>query len=367
MFALDEPVVGKKEIKYLNQAIKSGWISSLGKFVKKLELKYAKYVGVKYAISCASGTSALSLLWQTLDLKPDDEIIMQSLTFTADGFCLKQSGAKIIFADCEPGKFTISIEDIKRKITKKTKVISPTHLYGYAPDMNLLKKICDKHNIILVEDCSQAIGGKFKGKMLGSFGDYNIHSFHNKMIASGEGGMMTTNNKKIAERFEKLKNPPSVNRPEEQNGFSEISLNHRLSNLHAAVGLAQLERLEKNIRKKLKLAEIYNKAFENSNHIKFIKPEKNNKVTYWRYTIFIDKKINKKKFKLLVNKKGIALRETYLPLHLHPVFKKNKSEKLPNCEQISKYGFDIPSGLKLKTNQIKYIAKTINKIAESLV
>ena len=139
-------------------------------------------------------------MWQTLDLKPDDEIIMQSLTFTADGFCLKQSGAKIVFADCEPGKFTISIEDIKRKITKKTKVISPTHLHGYAPDMNLLKKICDKHNIILVEDCSQAIGGKFKGKMLGSFGDYNIHSFHNKMIASGEGGMMTTNNINIAQR-----------------------------------------------------------------------------------------------------------------------------------------------------------------------
>ena len=127
--------------------------------------------------------------------------------------------------------------------------------------MDELRKICDDNKIFLVEDCSQSTGSKFKNKMLGSFGDYNIHSFHNKLIASGEGGMITTNNKKIAKKFEILKNPPSVNRPEEVNGFNKISLNHRLSNLHAAVGLAQLERLEKNIIRKIKMANIYDLIF----------------------------------------------------------------------------------------------------------
>ena len=142
---------------------------------------------------------------ETLNLKPGDEVIMQSLTFSADGFAMKQSGAKIVFADCERERFNISIDDIKRKITKRTKIIIPTHLYGYSTDMNELRKICNKKKIYLVEDCSQATGSKFKGKMLGSFGDFNIHSFHNKLIASGEGGMVTTNNKKLAKKFEYLK------------------------------------------------------------------------------------------------------------------------------------------------------------------
>tara|TARA_B100001741_G_C16544119_1_gene595873 strand:+ start:936 stop:2045 length:1110 start_codon:yes stop_codon:yes gene_type:complete len=367
MFALDEPLVGKKELQYLTKAIKSGWISSHGQFVKKFEKKFAKYIGVKYAVSCASATGILSLLWETLNLKPGDEVIMQSLTFSADGFAMKQSGAKIVFADCERERFNISIDDIKRKITKRTKIIIPTHLYGYSTDMNELRKICNKKKIYLVEDCSQATGSKFKGKMLGSFGDFNIHSFHNKLIASGEGGMVTTNNKKLAKKFEYLKNPASVNRPEEMDGFKGISMNHRFSNLHAAVGLAQLERLESNIKKKLRMAKIYDEIFSKTNLISYVSPKKIERVVYWRYTIFLDKKINRDKFKKETTKKGITIRKTYLPLHMHPVFnRKGKKTNLPNCEYISKYGFDIPSGVKLKEKDIKFIAKNIVRICEKL-
>ena len=366
MLRLDEPLVGKKEIKYLNQAIKSGWVSSQGPFVKKLENKFAKYIGVKYAISCASGTGALSLLFKTLNLKKGDEVIMQSLTFSADGFALLQSGAKIIFVDCKPGKFTIDLDDIKKKITKKTKVICPTHLYGFPADIEKLKKLCKQKKVYLVEDCSQSTGTKYKGKMVGSFGDFNIHSFHNKLIASGEGGMITTNNFKLAKRFEKLKNPASVNRPEEMN-FSEISMNHRMSNLHAAVGLAQLEKIEANIAKKIRMANIYDKKFFKSKNIKFIKTEKYERVVYWRYTILLNKKINVNKFISLAKKAGIITRKTYLPLHLHPVFKKNsKVKNLPNCEEISKIGLDIPSSIKLTQKQINFVANRLLKIADKL-
>ena len=369
MFPLDEPYVGDKEIKYLTAAIKSGWISSQGPFVEKFERKFAKYIGTKYAKSCFSGTSALTLLFSTLKLQKDDEVIIQSLTFSADAFALKQSGAKIIFADSSKDQFTICPLDVEKKITKKTKIIIPTHLYGNPADLDKLLALSKKHNIYLVEDCSQASGAKYKNRMVGSMGDFNIHSFHNKLIASGEGGMITTNDKSLSDRFEKLKNPPAVNRPEERGGFNEISMNHRMSNLHAAVGLAQLERLENNIKIKMQMAALYNNEFKDAFGIKLInKSPFNTRNVYWRYTIFLDSKINLEKFIRQASRLKITTRRTYLPLHLHPFFKKeHKNIKLPNCEIISKLGLDIPSGIKLKKDDILYISKSLKKIAEDLL
>jgi len=364
MFELDEPYVDEKEIKYLTEAISSGWISSQGPFVKKLEKMFADYIGVKYAVSCFSGTSALMLLHQTLQLEKEDEIITQSLTFSAVGFAMKQSGVKIVFADCSENKFTLSPEDVKRKITNKTKIIIPTHLYGRPAEMDELKKICDKNNIYLVEDCCQAVGAIYKNKKVGSIGHFNIFSFHNKGVASGEGGMITTNDKHLAERFDNLKNPCSVNRPEERNGFSEISMNHRMSNLHAAVAVAQLERLEKNIKIKIKIANLYDEKFKNAQGIKIIKRDSFNRTIYWRYTIILDDKINVKNFINEAKKLNIVTRETYLPLHLHPLFKKSDQISLPNCEKISKLGVDIPSGIKLSEKDIEYISKNLKEIVK---
>ena len=367
MFELDEPYVGKEEIKYLTEAINSGWISSLGPFVEKFEKMFAQYIGVKYAVSCASGTSALSLLLPTLKVGKDDEVILQSLTFTADAFAMSQSGAKIVFADCSRDRFTISPDDVKKKITKRTRVISPTHLYGRPAEMDELRDICNENNIYLIEDCCQATGAKYKNHMVGSIGDFNFHSFHNKLIASGEGGMVTTNNKDLADRFEKLKNPPSVNRPEERSGFNEISMNHRLSNLHAAVGVAQLERLEKNIQKKLKMANLYDGLFSNADGIRIIRADSWSRTVYWRYTIFLDERINIKKFKEESIKLGISTRETYLPLHLHPYFKEHNNLSLPNCEKIGRLAIDIPSSFNLSEKDIMYIAENLKKIAKKLL
>jgi len=367
MFELDEPFVGKEELNYLTQAIDSGWISAMGPFVKKFEDKFAEYIGVKYAVSCASGTSAISLLCPTLKIKPGDEVILQSLTFTADAWAMHLAGAKIIFADCAKNTFSIDPEDVRKKITKKTKIISPTHLYGRPSRMDELREICDKNNIYLIEDCCQAMGSKYKDKMVGSIGDFNFYSFHNKLIASGEGGMITTNNKDLADRFEKLKNPPAVNRPEERDGFTEISMNHRLSNLHAAVGLAQLERLEQNIKKKLRMAEIYDEIFNNAKGISLIKEDDKNRTVWWRYTILLDPKINVAKFKQKALESKIVVREGYLPLHKHPFFKEHKKLHLPNAERLGDVAIDIPSSFKLKEDEITLIAQTLKKIAKDLI
>ena len=367
MFELDEPYVGKEELNYLKQAIESGWISAMGPFVKKFEEEFAKYIGVKYAVSCASGTSATSLLCPTLQIKPGDEVILQSLTFTADAWAMHQAGAKIIFADCAKDTFSIDPEDVRKKISKKTKIISPTHLYGRASKMDALREICDENNIYLIEDCCQAMGSKYKNKMVGSIGDFNFYSLHNKLIASGEGGMITTNDKNLADRFDKLKNPPAVNRPEERDGFTEISMNHRLSNLHAAVGLAQLERLEKNIKKKERMAEIYDEIFEKSEGISLIKENKENRTVWWRYTILLDPKINVSKFKEKALENKIVVREGYLPLHKHPFFKEYNNLHLPHAERLGKLAIDIPSSFKLKEDDIVLIGQTLKKIAKNLL
>tara|TARA_B100001123_G_scaffold436933_1_gene568214 strand:+ start:1950 stop:3056 length:1107 start_codon:yes stop_codon:yes gene_type:complete len=367
MFELDRPYIDGNEIKYLTEAINSGWISSQGPFVKKFEKMFADYIGVKYAISCFSGTSALMLLSPTFNLQKDDEIITQSMTFSAVGFAMKQSGVKIVFADCSKNKFTLSPEDVKKKITNKTKIINPTHLYGRPAEMDELKEICDKKNIFLVEDCCQAVGADYKNKKVGSIGHFNFFSFHNKLIASGEGGMITTNDRALAERFDNLKNPPAVNRPEERNGFSEISMNHRMSNLHAAVGVAQLERLENTIEKKIKMAKLYDEHFKSADGIKVVKADTWSRTVYWRYTILLDEKIDQRKFIKEASKLGITARETYLPLHLHPLFRKENKISLPNCEKMSKSGVDIPSSIKLSEKDIDLIAKNLKIIAKKLL
>jgi len=280
---------------------------------------------------------------------------------------LVQSGAKVVFADCSENKYTLSPDDVKKRITSRTKVISPTHLYGYPAELDELKEICDKKNIFLAEDCCQATGSRYKNKMVGSIGDFNFHSFHNKLIASGEGGMITTNNKQLAERFHSLKNPPSVNRPEERNNFSEIAMNHRMSNLHAAVGVAQLEKLEESVKNKIRMANLYNQIFQDSEEIKIFKANPQDRTVYWRFCIFVDEKINLKNFINEAMKLGITTRETFLPLHLHPFFKDQHKISLPNCEKIGRTGLDIPSSVKLSENDIEYIGKNLKEIARKFV
>jgi perosamine synthetase len=350
---LDEPIVGKEELKYLRETIISGWISSQGPYIKKFEEKYAEYTGTKYAKTCFSGTSALTLTMQMLRLKKGDEIILPSLTFSADAFSITQTGATPVFADCEKEKFTMCPEDTAKKVTKNTVAIMPTHLYGRPADLTKLKELCNHHNILLIEDCCQAQGATYNGKKVGSIGNMGIHSFHNKLLATGEGGMITTNNKKILDRFTMLMLPPPVN-----NGIShEIRMNHRMSNLHAAVGLAQLERLDKVIAKKQRMAKIYDEELQNIKGINIVRPDANTSTVYWRYTILLDKRISRLKTIRYMQDKKVTVRETYKPLHLCKMYK--NGARLPNAEHVAEQGLDLPSSANLTNEQISYVIKQL--------
>ena len=236
---LDEPSFNYKEIYNVLSCFKKGWISWQGEFVKKFENKFLKLVNRKYAISTANGTDALILALKSLNLKKGDEVIVPTLTFSASVFCISVVGAKPIFVDNIPDKFQIDVGQIEKKISKKTKAIMVVHLYGRPVEIDQILKIAKKYKLKLIEDCAESLGAKFKNKITGSFADISCFSFHNKLIATGEGGMVLTNNKKIFDQLELLRNPSPDNRTE----FKKISLNSRMSNINSAIGLAQLEKL----------------------------------------------------------------------------------------------------------------------------
>jgi len=359
---LDEPFVGQEEAKNLADVIKSGWISALGPYVEKFEKAFTEYQGVKYAKSCFSGTSALMMAMRALNIGKGDEVIIPALTFSADAFAISWAGARVVFADCSSGRFTLSPDDVQKKITKRTKAVMPTHLYGRPAEMDELKKICRQHNIYLIEDCAQAQGAKYKNKKVGSIGDFNVYSFHNKLIATGEGGMITTNNKKWFERFKLLIDPAPMN----VTNFAEISLNQRMSNLHAAIGLAQLKRLEKTIAKKLKMAKIYDRELKDCPGVTIIPADPWTRTVYWRYTLLLSPKIDKNKVMAETKKAGFITRGAYKPLHLHPYYSQYRRQKLPQAEYISQHGLDIPSSVKLTKKQILLIADRLRKIMKKL-
>ena len=356
---LDQPIFKGNEARYLSDCVKTGWISWQGKYVSKFEKRFSKYVNQKYSASTANGTSALIIALQALDLKSTDEVIVPSLTFSASVFSITMAGAKVVFADSIPGKLDVDPEDILKKITKKTKAIMVVHLYGRPANMDSIVKIAKKHKLFIIEDCAECLGATYGRKKTGSFGDISCFSFHNKLIATGEGGMITTNSEKLHLKVLDLKNPA----PDNRSNKKIISLNSRMSNVNAALGLAQLEQLESCIEKKRKIVSIYEDFLSKVEGIDLIKEEKNIRSTYWRYSILINDSFPVSRDKLIskLKEKKITARGIFTPMHLHPIYK-NKKKQCPEAIKITKIGLDIPSSVALDVNDIKYIVKTISNI-----
>lgn len=358
---LDQPIFRGNEKKYLIDCVKTGWISWQGKYVRNFEEKFSKYVNQKYATSTANGTSALVIALQSLNLKKGDEVIVPSLTFSASVFSITIAGATPVFADTIPGSLDVDPKDIKKKITRKTKAIMVVHLYGRPAKIDEILKISKKYSLFIIEDCAECLGATFERKKTGSFGNISCFSFHNKLIATGEGGMITTNNLNLYKKIIYLKNPS----PDNSSLKKIISLNSRMSNVNAALGLAQLEQLDSFIKKKRKIVSLYEKYLSNVPGIQLIKESKNIRSTYWRYSILLNKKFPISRDKLIqkLKKKKIIARSIFTPMHLHPIYKNNKIN-CPETNKIAKIGLDIPSSVALDENDIIYITKAIKSIGK---
>jgi perosamine synthetase len=356
---VSEPTITKKEIEYVMQAVKSGWVSSLGEFINKFEDAFAKYIGTKYALTVSNGTVGLHLALVSLGIKEGDEVIVPDLTFIATANAVKYTGATPVFADIDKDTWCISPDDIRKKVTSKTKAIIPVHLYGHPADMDPILQIAKEYELYVIEDCAEAHGAEYKGKKVGSIGHCGVFSFYgNKIITTGEGGMITTNDEKIYEKAKYLRDHAMSK--EKRYWHTEIGYNYRMTNIQAALGLAQLERINEIIQKKREIFRWYQEGLKDLKEVK-LNPEKEwAKNVYWMVCLVNENFDEEKRdeFMKKLKEKGIDTRPFFYPCSMMPMYKK---DEFVNCiaYEIYQKGINLPSGYNLKEEDVKWIAKVI--------
>jgi len=367
---VNTPIVGEREKELLMECIDTGWISSEGPFIQEFENKFANYINRKYGIACANGSGALDIAIASLKLGPGDEVIMPTFTIISPAVSVIRAGAKPVLVDSDPMTWNIDIAKIEEKITAKTKAILVVHIYGLPVEMDPVLELCKKYKLYLIEDAAEMHGQTYNGKMCGSFGDISTFSFYpNKHITTGEGGMILTDNEELAKRCKKLRN--LAFEPEKQRYLHyELGWNYRMTNLQAALGLAQLENIENHLIKKREIGKAYLTALKNIGGLQLpIEKTDYSDNIYWVFGVVLDEnlKITAKEMMHKLGEKKIGTRPFFYPMHLQPVFNDMglyKEESYPVAEKISDYGFYLPSGLGLDLKDIPYICQNLKQIID---
>lgn len=353
-----EPELKGKELEYVVRCIETGWVSSMGEFVEKFEEEFAKFCQAKYAVSTANGTVALHLALAGLGIGPKDEVIVPSLTFVATANAVVYTGAKPVFADSEAETWNIDPAEIEKKITKRTRAIIPVHLYGHPANMGPIIELAGKYNLYVIEDAAEAHGAEYKERKVGGIGKVGCFSFYgNKIITTGEGGMVVTNDKKLAERMRFLKDHAMSK--ERRYYHPEIGFNYRLTNIQAALGVAQLERVDNFIERKRKIASYYNELLTGTPGI-VLPPEENwAKNVYWMYSVLVteNSKLTRDELAKRLKEQGIDSRPFFYPIHKMPPY--DKGERLPVAERLSQQGINLPSSVKLSRTDVERVAEAI--------
>ena len=366
MIPVNRPIITNEDAKNIYKVVKNGWISSNGPEVKIFENKFKKFIGKKYGSAVTSGTAALEIALKCLNIKKNDEVIVPNFTIISNLLAVIKQNAIPVPIDCNLKTWNMDINLLEKSITKKTKAILATHIYGYPLEIDKIKKICNKNKIYLVEDAAEMIGNKFKNKYCGFYGDISVFSFYaNKHITTGEGGMLLTNNKKFYNKMESLKNLcfGKKNRYD----HDDIGWNYRFTNLQAAIGISQLKRIKTIVKKKRKIGKLYFKKICKNKNLYIQSPVyKNLKNIYWIVGILIkNKKMTANKLRTQLLNHGIDTRSFFWPMNKQTILKKMKYKfkgSFENSEFLSKYGLYLPSGLGTTNKEINFIGNTINKI-----
>jgi perosamine synthetase len=365
IYPVSIPYISQQDINSVNKSLKEGWISSDGPNVERFEKKFSKYVNRKYSIAVSNGTAALEIAIKALGIKKDDEVLIPNFTIISNALAVIKQQAKPVLIDCSADNWNIKIEDIEKKINKKTKAIIITHIYSFANDMDKILKICKKKKILIIEDAAEVLGLKYKNKKCGSFGDVSTFSFYaNKQITTGEGGMISVNNEALYIKCKSLRNLcfGKINKF----NHDDIGWNYRMTNIQASLGLSQIENINKIIKKKMEIGKRYYYNLFTNRNIRILPPKSNHsKNIYWVVGIVVEnKKILAVDLAKKLKKFGIMTRPFFWPMHEQDIFKKMnlfKKAKFPNSSYLARYGLYLPSYYKLKNNEIDYISKIVNK------
>lgn len=353
-----QPSLTGNEKKYVMDCMDTTWISSKGEYLKKFETKFAEFIGIKYATGVSNGTVAIHLALVALGIGEGDEVIVPTFTYIASANPIAQVGAIPVFCDSDRETWQMSPEDIEAKITPKTKAIMVAHLYGHPCDMEKIMKVAQKHNLLVIEDCAEAIGSKFNGKCVGSFGDIACFSFFgNKTITTGEGGMVVTNDPILYDRAVRFKGQGLAKYREYWHDVA--GFNYRMTNIEAAIGLAQLEQAETFISKKRQIAQWYMEELKDL-PLEFNKEHDNIFHTYWMVSCLVDSIEKREDFRNFLKERGIETRPTFYPIHTMPMYEKEFA-KHPIAEDIALRGINVPSYPALENSDVEYICNVIKE------
>ncbi len=357
---LYKPNLSQKEILRVNECLRSSWISSKGKYINSFERLFSKYTKIKYSTVVVNGTAALHLALLALDIKSGDEVIVPTFTYVASVNAIKYVNAKPIFIDSDLNDWQISINEIEKKITKKTKAIICPHIYGQMTNMTKLIKIKKKHKLFLIEDCAEALGSFFKSKHAGKYSDISTFSFYgSKTITTGEGGMLCSDNKSLISKAIKIK-LQGISNKKLSYWHDVIGYNYKMTNICAAIGLSQLETIKKILQDKRKIFLYYKKHLE-SCPLKFQVENHNSINSFWLVGCLTANKKTRDQLMKYLKMRKIETRPGFYPINTMPMYKNYNNQKFKISKQLSDKIICFPSYPKLTKKDLNFICDTIKK------
>lgn len=367
MIPVNEPLLDGNERKYLLECLDTGWISSEGPFIRQFEERFAARVGRAFAVAVSNGSVALDAAVVALGLGAGDEVILPSFTIISCAAAIVRAGAVPVVVDADPATFNMDVAQVERRITPRTKAIMVVHIYGLPVDMDPLLALAAKHGLKVIEDAAEMHGQTCRGRPCGSFGDISTFSFYpNKHVTTGEGGMIVTDDPALAARCQSLRN--LCFKPEQRFVHDELGWNLRMTNLQAALGLAQLERLDEFVARKRRMGALYTELLQGTPGLQLPlarSPAAEN--IYWVFPLVLEDTVgtDAKGMMKRLAERGVGTRPFFWPMHEQPVLRRMglfEGESHPVAERIARRGFYVPSGMALTEAQIRQSAQTVREV-----
>ena len=364
VYGVAETRLAGNERTYLNQCIDSNWISSKGPFVEQFEKAFAPHAGCEYAVACSSGTAALHLVVAALGLGPSDEVIIPTFTMIATANAVRYSGASVRLVDADPKTLNIEVDQVEAAITPRTKALIVVHTYGHPANMERLREIAKERNLALIEDVAEAHGAETVGQRVGSFGAAGTFSFYaNKIITTGEGGMVTTNDRRLADLVRRLSH--HAFHPQRHFWHEFVGFNYRMTNLQAAIGLAQTERLDEIVAARRNVRRWYEERLRSIPGLELPIEEQGHKNVFWMYAIRVSPAFGLTSYQLRTElaRRGVETRSLFIPIHLQPIyFEEFRGQRFPVAEDLCRTGLYLPTHEGLDERDVDWIARQIAEI-----
>jgi perosamine synthetase len=366
LIPVNEPLLGGREQEYVAECLSTGWISSAGSFIERFEAGWAAYCGMPHGIAVSNGTNALQIAIQCLDLEPGDEVILPTFTIISCALAIVEAGAVPVVVDSDPRTWCMDVSQVAAKTTPRTRAIMPVHMYGHPVHMDPILELARAKGLTVVEDAAEAHGGEYKGRKTGGLGDLSTFSFFaNKIITTGEGGMVLARRADQAARLRSLRN--LCFRPERRFYHTELGYNYRLTNVQAAIGVAQLERIDDHLRRKQWMGRAYTERLRGLSQIALPVEEPWARNVYWMYGIVLADEVpyDAVEFARRLKAAGVETRPFFLGMHEQPVFRERglfKGERYPVAERLARRGLYLPSGLTLTEAQLDAVCAGVKGV-----